>query len=60
MHEVWWKSSEINKPNTLVILDHALPKDFGSRPKFLPFHTPIVKSTTNSILFSNFVVIEFC
>ncbi len=60
MHEAWWKSLEINKPSTIVILDHILPKDFGSRPKFLPFHKPTTKGRTNSILLSSFVVIEFC
>jgi hypothetical protein len=60
MCEAWWKSSKINKPNIAIILDHALTKDFGSRPKSLPFQKPTTKGTINSILFSSFFVIEFC
>jgi len=37
MREAWWKSSKINKPNTAIILNHVLTKDFGSRPSPYPF-----------------------
>ncbi len=60
MHETWWKSSGMNKLGTIVILDHAPCKDFGSRPEFLPLQKPKTKGTINSVLLSSFVVIEFC